>query len=434
MKKIVFSLFLTLYLFCAQPLFSADLIGYWHNWNDINAPYIPLTQIDSRYTIIEVAFAVPTSPSDMTMTFVPDGITQAQFITQIQTLQSLGKKVLLSIGGATTSIDLTSTLNKNAFVSSLSSLINTYGFDGIDIDIENGNSILALGGTIAAPTNVAQLNLIDAIQQIMSNYRLNHNTKLWLTMAPETAYIQGGQSAFGGIWGGYLPIVHALRDSIDILQVQLYNSGSMFGIDGQIYTQGSSDFIVAMTEAVIQGFNTSGGFFQGLPASKIAVGLPACTSAAGGGFADTTAVKNALKYLLGIGPKPGNYILVQTSGYINLRGLMTWSINWDAVSTCGSQYEFAQNYQQLFNTSTGITNNLNREQFKLYPNPAKSYTYFRSNYFSGTDSTIKIYGSDGRLLQIVIPQAETMLLNIEQLGAGVYIIKQGIYSYKLIKL
>ncbi|MBK9478067.1 MAG: hypothetical protein IPN99_04305 [Bacteroidetes bacterium] len=184
MKKIVFSLFLTLYLFCAQPLFSADLIGYWHNWNDINAPYIPLTQIDSRYTIIEVAFAVPTSPSDMTMTFVPDGITQAQFITQIQTMQSLGKKVLLSIGGATTSIDLTNTLNKNAFISSLTSIINTYGFDGIDIDIENGNSILALGGTIAAPTNVAQLNLIDAIQQIMSNYRLNHNTKLWLTMAP----------------------------------------------------------------------------------------------------------------------------------------------------------------------------------------------------------------------------------------------------------
>lgn len=77
---------------------------------------------------------------------------------------------------------------------------------------------------------------------------------------------------------------------------------------------------------------------------------------------------------------------------------------------------------------------MNREQFKLYPNPAKSYTNFTSNYFSGTDSTIKIYGSDGRLLQIVIPQAETMLLNIEQLGAGVYIIKQGIYSYKLIKL
>jgi chitinase len=434
MKKKVFSLFLTLYLFCAQPLFSADLIGYWHNWNDVNAPYIPLTQIDSRYTIIEVAFAVPTSPSDMTMTFVPDGITQAQFITQIQTMQSLGKKVLLSIGGANTSIDLTSTLNKNAFVSSLTSLLNTYGFDGIDIDIENGNSILALGGTIAAPANVAQVNLIAAIQQIMSNYRLNHSSKLWLTMAPETAYIQGGQSAFGGIWGGYLPLVNALRDSIDILQVQLYNSGSMFGIDGQIYSQGTSDFIVAMTEAVIQGFSTSGGFFQGLPASKIAIGLPACTSAAGGGFADTTAVKNAVNYLLGTGPKPGNYTLVQTLGYTNLRGMMTWSINWDAVSTCGSQYEFAQNYQQLFNTSTGLANYSNTELFKLFPNPAKSYTYFTKMDNIGANTAIKIFASDGRLLQTVIPQAETMLLNIEQLVAGVYFIKQGNYTYKLIKL
>lgn len=434
MKKKVCSLFLTLYLFCSQPLFSADLIGYWHNWNDLNAPYIPLTQIDSRYTIIEVAFAVPTSPSDMTMTFVPDGITQAQFITQIQTMQSLGKKVLLSIGGANTSIDLTSTLNKNAFISSLTSLLNTYGFDGIDIDIENGNSILALGGTIAAPANVAQVNLIAAIQQIMSNYRLSHSSKLWLTMAPETAYIQGGQSAFGGIWGGYLPLVNALRDSIDILQVQLYNSGSMFGIDGQIYSQGTSDFIVAMTEAVIQGFSTSGGFFQGLPASKIAIGLPACTSAAGGGFADTTAVKNAVNYLLGTGPKPGNYTLVQTLGYTNLRGMMTWSINWDAVSTCGSQYEFAQNYQQLFTTSTGLANYSNTEQVKLFPNPAKSYTYFTNMDNFGANTAIKIFASDGRLLQTVIPLAETMLLNIEQLVAGVYFIKQGNYTYKLIKL
>ncbi|HRH01833.1 MAG TPA: glycosyl hydrolase family 18 protein [Bacteroidia bacterium] len=434
MKKIFFILFLKIQFFCALPLFSSDLIGYWHNWNDVNAPYIPFTQIDSRYTIIEVAFAVPTSPSDMTMTFVPDGITQAQFITQIQTMQSLGKKVLLSIGGANTSIDLTSVVNKNAFVSSLTGLINTYGFDGIDIDIENGNSILALGGTIASPTNVAQINLIDAIQQIMSNYRLNHNSKLWLTMAPETAYIQGGQSAFGGIWGGYLPLVHALRDSIDILQVQLYNSGSMFGIDGQIYTQGNSDFIIAMTEAAIQGFNTGGGFFQGLPASKIAVGLPACTSAAGGGFADTTAVKNALNYLLGIGPKPGNYTLVQASGYTNLRGMMTWSINWDAVSTCGSQYEYAQNYQQVFTTATGLSNVSNTALFSLFPNPAKSYTYLTTANYSDPNNSIKIFGSDGRLIQTVVPQASKMLLNIEQLDAGVYFIKQGNYTYKLIKL
>ncbi|MBK7382020.1 MAG: hypothetical protein IPI81_01605 [Flavobacteriales bacterium] len=86
----------------------------------------------------------------------------------------------------------------------------------------------------------------------------------------------------GGIWGAYLPLIHALRDRIDILQVQLYNSGSMYGIDGGIYAQGTADFIVSQVEAVIQGFATSGGNFIGLEPQHVAVGLPA-NSAAGGG-------------------------------------------------------------------------------------------------------------------------------------------------------
>ena len=324
------------------------LIGYWHNWNDMSAPYIPLDSIDNRYNVIEIAFAVPVSTTNMTMQYTPDGVSQSVFIAKVQALKMQGKKVLISVGGATASIDLTTTANKNAFVSSMTTIINTYGFDGMDIDIENGNSILINGGTISAPGNIAQINLIDAIKQIMANYRATHPQKLLLTMAPETAFVQGGQSGFGSIWGGYLPIIHALRDSLDLLQVQLYNSGSMYGIDSKIYTQGSADFILAMTEAVIQGFNTSGGMFTGLPASKIAVGLPACTNAAGGGFVDSATVKAALNYLTGKGPKPGTYVLSITGGYPSLRGLMTWSINWDAVSNCANRYQFANNYQSIF--------------------------------------------------------------------------------------
>lgn len=190
----------------------------------------------------------------MTMTFTPNEITQQQMITQINQLKAAGKKIIISIGGATTSIDLSTTVNKSAFITSMTNIINTYGFDGIDIDIENGNSIMITsGGSISnVSNNPAMQNLIDAIKQIMSNYRQNHPNKLILTMAPETAYVQGGQSGFGSIWGGYLPIIHALRDSIDILQIQLYNSGTMYGIDNNIYTQGTADFIIAMTEAVIQ--------------------------------------------------------------------------------------------------------------------------------------------------------------------------------------
>lgn len=418
MKKIVLTsfLFLLVNISLKAQLPNPALVGYWHNWMDVNAPYIQLDAIDNRYNVIEIAFAVPTSTTDMTMLFTPDVVSQSTFITKVQTLQSNGKKVLLSIGGATTIIDLTTTVNKNAFISSMTSIINTYGFDGIDIDIENGNSILITGGTIAAPTNAAQVNLIDAIKQIMANYRTNHSQKLLLTMAPETAYVQGGQSGFGSIWGGYLPIIDALRDSLDALQVQLYNSGSMYGIDANIYYQGTADFIIAMTEAVIHGFNTSGGMFNGLPANKVAVGLPACTSAAGGGFTDSATVQSAIKYLMGTGSQPGTYTLANASGYPTLLGMMTWSINWDAVSTCANVYQYANNFESIFGTTTGVSNEVsNASSITVFPNPS-SGSFTLSLPFDNAE----IFVTDIIGRQVLTVKATEKLLNMELNQNGVY--------------
>ncbi len=407
------------------------LIGYWHNWNDINAPYIQLDAIDNRYNIIEVAFAVPTTPSDMNMLFTPDVVSSGVFINKVQTLQSQGKKVLISIGGANTSIDLTSTLNKNSFVSSMTAIINTYGFDGIDIDIENGNSIVVTGGTISAPASIAQKNLIDAIKQIMANYYSTHFHKLLLTMAPETAYVQGGQSAFGSIWGGYLPIIDGLRDSLDVLQVQLYNSGSMYGVDGNIYTQGTADFIIAMTEALIHGFNTSGGMFVGLPANKVAVGLPSCTSAAGGGFVDSATVKSAIDYLRGKGSQPGTYSLSNKSAYPSLRGMMTWSINWDAVSTCASKYQYANNFEHIFEVRTDISTPELSTIIAIYPNPTSGQFTILLPIENATIIVTDLLGQ-----QIIKKQVTLQTTNLQLDNNGVYIVylitKQGTTTQKLI--
>ncbi len=335
------------------------LVGYWHNWDDAAAPYIELDQVDSRYNVVNVAFGIPINGTDYKIGFTPSEVTEATFIAQLQTLQSQGRKVLLSIGGASDPVKLDNASERDIFVSSVNDLIDNYGFDGIDIDFE-GSSLTVSGGTIANPVDAPVINLINGIKSIMHNYHVDHNKKLLLTFAPETAFVQGGQSAWGNIWGAYLPVIHALRDSLDLLHVQLYNSGSMYGIDGNIYTQGTADFIVAMTEAVIQGFDVDrwtkiAGKFIGLPEGKIAVGLPACPNAAGGGFTNTATVAAALKYLLGSGPKPGSYTLFKSGGYPNLAGMMTWSVNWDNVSTCNSSLgEFADNFESIFLNSLPV--------------------------------------------------------------------------------
>lgn len=325
------------------------MIGYWQDWDDPTSPYIQLDQVDSRYNTVIVAFATPINGNEYQIGFTPYNVSQATFITQIQTLQSQGRKVLISIGGEGAPVSITNAVQESTFVSSVESIINTYGYDGVDIDFEGTSLSVANGSTIASPVDAPEIYLIAALKQIMKDYRAAHNKKMLLTLAPEAADVQGGMSSYGGVWGSYLPIINGLKDSLDVLQVQLYNTGSMYGLDGNVYNEGTADFIVAETEASIKGFNTAGGLFAGLPANKIAVGLPSCAGAAGGGYTDTATVHAAMNYLLGKGPKPGSYTLEQAGGYPTLEGMMDWSINYDEACSGGS---YAVNFKNIFDTTT----------------------------------------------------------------------------------
>ena len=323
------------------------LLGYWQDWDDPTSPFIPLDQVDPKYNNVIVAFATPINGNEYQIGFTPYNTTQATFITQIQALQSQGRKVLISIGGEGAPVSITSTAQEAIFVSSVESIINTYGYDGVDIDFE-GTSLSISGGTITAPVDAPEIYLIAGLKQIMQDYRAAHGKKLLLTMAPETADVQGGISAYGGVWGSYLPIINGLKDSLDVLQTQLYNSGTMYGLDGNVYTVGTADFIVAETEAAIKGFTTAGGLYVGLPANKVAVGLPSCVTAAGSGFTDTATVRAAMDYLLGKGPKPGSYTLEQAGGYPTLEGMMDWSINYDKFCSNDS---YAVNFDNIFDST-----------------------------------------------------------------------------------
>ena len=114
----------------------------------------------------------------------------------IKAKQAAGKKVLISIGGANGQVQLTTTAARDAFVSSVSAIIDRYGLDGLDIDFEGHSLYLNAGDTdFRNPTTPVIVNLISALKTLKAKY----GAKFVLTMAPETFFVQVGYQFYGGV-------------------------------------------------------------------------------------------------------------------------------------------------------------------------------------------------------------------------------------------
>lgn len=305
------------------------IVGYWHNFDNFSTN-IRLKDISPDYDVIQVAFAEPTGGAHTgNMVFTPYNATVSEFQSDVAYLKARGQKVLISIGGANGAVELTTPQAKTTFVNTMKGIINLYGFDGLDIDLEGSSLALNTGDTnFKAPTTPKIVNLISATREILNSY----SSDFLLTMAPETAYVQGGAGNYTGLWGAYLPVIYDLRNELDYLHVQHYNTGPMLGLDGKAYSQGTPDFHVAMAEMLLVGFPVGGNpnnMFPALRPDQIVIGLPASPQAAGGGYTTPANVQKALDYLIKGIPFGGTYVLRNTAGYPDLKGLMTWSINWD---------------------------------------------------------------------------------------------------------
>ncbi|GAA3579757.1 hypothetical protein GCM10022222_75720 [Amycolatopsis ultiminotia] len=325
----------------AAELPKHSLIGYLHASFANGAGYLKLADVPDDWDIIDLAFAEPTSPTsgDVRFTRCPEsecaGVeSDADFIAAIRAKQAQGKKVLISIGGANGQVQLTTTAARDAFVSSVSAIIDKYGLDGLDVDFEGHSLSLDSGDTdFHKPTTPVVVNLISALTSLKDHY----GDKFVLTMAPETFFVQVGHQFYGGSGGGdartgaYLPVIYALRDALTVLHVQDYNSGPVMGLDDQYHTMGGADFHIAMTDMLKAGFSVAdtGQTFPGLRDDQIAVGVPA-TGEAGNGYTPPADVQTALS-CLAKGTDCGSYSL-RGGPIAGLRGLMAWSINWDNFS------------------------------------------------------------------------------------------------------
>ncbi|MFJ8901188.1 chitinase [Streptomyces sp. NPDC102370] len=271
--------------------------GYWQNFNN-GAAVQKISDVPSQYDIIAVAFADATgTPGAVTFNLDSAGLngyTVDQFKADMRAKQAAGKKVIISVGGEKGTVSVNDPASAANFANSVYALMQEYGFDGVDIDLENG-----LNATY--------------MTQALRSLSAKAGPSMILTMAPQTIDMQSTS-------GSYFRTALNVKDILTVVNMQYYNSGSMLGCDGKVYSQGTVDFLTAL--ACIQLEN-------GLDPSQVGLGLPASTRGAGSGYVAPSVVNAALDCLTR-GTGCGSFKPSKT--YPGLRGAMTWSTNWDATA------------------------------------------------------------------------------------------------------
>ncbi|MEC3977606.1 chitinase [Amycolatopsis sp. H20-H5] len=278
------------------------LTGYWQNFYN-GAKALKLADVPTSYNIIAVSFADADASRPGAVTFTLDaglssqlgGYTDAQFKADIKTVQARGQKVIISVGGQNGTISVSDSTSSANFANSVKTLIQQYGFDGVDIDLENGINATYMGSALRS---------------------INAGGGSVITMAPQTIDMQSTS-------GGYFQLALTIKDILTIVNMQYYNSGSMNACNGQVYSQGTVDFLTGLACIQLQG---------GLRADQVGLGLPASSQAAGGGYQSPSNVVAGLN-CLAKGTSCGSYKPAAT--YPAIRGAMTWSINWDATNGYG---------------------------------------------------------------------------------------------------
>ncbi|MFI6695019.1 glycosyl hydrolase family 18 protein [Streptomyces sp. NPDC050433] len=269
------------------------LQGYWENWdgaaNGVHPPlgWIPIT--DSRiqsngYNVINAAFPVIRSDGTVLWEDGMDATVKVATPAEMCQTKASGQTILMSIGGATAGIDLSSSAVADRFVATLVPILKEYNFDGIDIDIETG---LVGSGNINT-LSASQANLIRIIDGVLAQMPSNFG----LTMAPETAYVTGGSVAYG--------------------------------CSGDSYSAGTVQGFTAQTDCLNKGLVIQGTTIK-VPYDRQVPGLPA-QQGAGGGYMSPSLVAQAWNTY-------GN----------GLKGPMTWSLNWDG----SKNWTFGNNVKAL---------------------------------------------------------------------------------------
>nr|WP_159466103.1 glycosyl hydrolase family 18 protein [Scandinavium goeteborgense] len=283
------------------------LVGFWLDTHDKKDGYkqgtqvkVPLSSVPSEYNVVTVAFMT----GEGIPTFKPLTMDDATFRAEVGKLNERGTAVILSLGGAENHIQLKQG-DARAFANEIIRLVELYGFDGLDIDLEQN--------AITAGSN--QTEIPAALKLVKEKY-----PKFIISMAPEFPYLKPH--------GAYAPLIKSLEGYYDFISPQYYNQAgdgiwdpsiptSCNGGTPNCITQGDdvqkADFLYYLSDSLIHGTR---GYIK-IPANKLVIGLPSNPDAAANGY-----VRNEIDVRTAL-----NRLAAQDTP---IKGLMTWSINWEA--------------------------------------------------------------------------------------------------------
>ena len=422
----IFSVFITSFLF------SARVVGYYPSWvqNNFN-----IDQIDfSTFTHVIHSFAWPNSQGDIES---DNGTFNTSFASHVQ---SHGRKFLLALGGwgaAENFAASTSTSElRSYFISNILEIINTYGYDGIDIDWEY-------------PQNNQQRNNLNLFIAELDSSMNELNPGLLITMAVPISN-----------WSGQWYDFQTLNQFVDFFNAMTYDIHGSWtsdaGHNSPLFPSPPGDPDGSVSTGITYLINT-----RGLPASKINIGIPFWgkkyqTSTINGAFSGD-AVDIRYSEIIDLIDNGWNYqwdevakcpylvkedqsriitydnpesiqFKCQYANERNLGGVMVWALGYDNITSDESLTSAISNHWLgLQNNSTNIL----ADDFKIttYPNPFNSSVNIKFKLYQKGSININIFDVQGRFIYKVIEKVfekgnfEILWEVDREINSGVYFVR-----------